>query len=99
MSARKAATKPNSRCAVDKGLHHFLVQRMRIGSRKDSSSKQAEAGLPPGVTISADAPAWRLRQDDVEGARLFSNRVQLLGALPKGGVVCEVGTFKGHFAR
>jgi SAM-dependent methyltransferase len=35
----------------------------------------------------------------LETARLFSSRHKMLEALPKGGTVCEVGTWRGEFTR
>lgn len=40
-----------------------------------------------------------LPQEALEGARLYADRVAMLDALPKGGVVAEVGTWRGDFSR
>ncbi|WP_137127258.1 class I SAM-dependent methyltransferase [Roseomonas sp. HF4] len=38
-------------------------------------------------------------QGQLDGCALMSDRVEMLRRLPKGGRVCELGTFRGDFAR
>jgi hypothetical protein len=40
-----------------------------------------------------------LRQEQLDGAKLYADRYHLLDALPKNAVVAEVGTDRGDFAR
>jgi hypothetical protein len=44
-------------------------------------------------------PAPDIPQAQLDGARLVSNRQELLRRFPKGGRVCELGTWRGDFAR
>lgn len=41
----------------------------------------------------------RLEAADLEAARLFPDREAMLAAMPRGGVVAELGTYKGDWAR
>jgi predicted O-methyltransferase YrrM len=43
-------------------------------------------------------PAARLSEKTLAGAALFADREAMLGALPKGGIVAEVGTWQGYFS-
>ena len=43
--------------------------------------------------------APELPAECLNGARLYPTREKMLAALPKGGVVAEVGTWKGYFSR
>lgn len=43
------------------------------------------------------APA--IPQSQLEGCQLLSDRIEMLRRLPQGGVVAEIGTYKGNFAR
>ncbi len=43
------------------------------------------------------APA--IPQAQLEGARLLTGRIEMLHRLPKGGRICELGTYRGDFAR
>jgi hypothetical protein len=51
---------------------------------------------PPFVT--PDEMASPLRQEHVDGAILYADRVQALDALPRGGVVAEIGVAAGDFS-
>ena len=44
-------------------------------------------------------PAPDIPQAQLDGARLVSNRYEMLCRFPKGGRVCELGTYRGDFAR
>ena len=44
-------------------------------------------------------PAPDIPQAQLDGARLVSNRFEMLRHFPKGGRVCELGTYRGDFAR
>jgi SAM-dependent methyltransferase len=43
--------------------------------------------------------APQIPQAQLEGCQLLTNRIEMLHRLPKGGVVAEVGTYQGDFAR
>jgi hypothetical protein len=38
-------------------------------------------------------------QAQLDGCRLITNRIEMLHRLPKGGIVAEIGTYRGDFAR
>lgn len=44
-------------------------------------------------------PAPDIPQAQLDGARLVSNRQEMLRHFPRGGRVCELGTWRGDFAR
>lgn len=44
-------------------------------------------------------PAPTLPQAQLEGCVLLADRIEMLRRLPRGGRVCELGTFRGDFAR
>jgi len=44
-------------------------------------------------------PAPAIPQAQLDGCMLLSDRIEMLRRLPKGGRVCELGTFRGDFAR
>lgn len=44
-------------------------------------------------------PAPQIPQAQLEGCELLSNRIEMLGRLPQGGIVAEIGTYQGDFAR
>jgi SAM-dependent methyltransferase len=44
-------------------------------------------------------PAPPIPQAQLEGCRVLTDRVEMLRRLPKGGIGCELGTFRGDFAR
>jgi predicted O-methyltransferase YrrM len=44
-------------------------------------------------------PSQVLTPELVGSARMFADRVHMLSALPRGGVVAELGTYRGDFAR
>lgn len=44
-------------------------------------------------------PAADIPQAQLDGARLVSNRHEMLRHFPRGGCVCELGTYRGDFAR
>lgn len=44
-------------------------------------------------------PAPPIPQAQLEGCHLLTNRIEMLRRLPQGGVVAEVGTYQGDFAR
>lgn len=47
--------------------------------------------------VPASAPL--IPQAQLEGCQLLTNRIEMLRRLPQGGVVAEVGTYQGDFAR
>jgi predicted O-methyltransferase YrrM len=44
-------------------------------------------------------PSPEIPQSQLDGARLVTNRIELLRRFPKGGRICELGTDRGNFAR
>ena len=44
-------------------------------------------------------PAPPIPQAQLEGCQLLTNRIEMLRRLPQGGVIAEIGTFRGDFAR
>ena len=44
-------------------------------------------------------PAPQIPQAQLEGCQLLSNRIEMLRRLPQGGIVAEIGTYQGDFAR
>jgi hypothetical protein len=59
---------------------------------KENESEGAEL-----KTLVPNAP--ELREEHLQSCIVLPNRTQLLGRLPKGGIVAEVGTLQGAFAR
>lgn len=55
------------------------------------------AGRPSPFLLGRDAPG--IEQAQVADAKVFAHRVEMLSLHPKGGVVAEVGTLRGDFAR
>lgn len=47
----------------------------------------------------APPPAPPIPQAQLDGCQLLSNRHEMLHRLPKGGIIAEIGTYKGDFAR
>ena len=47
----------------------------------------------------APAHAPTIPQQQLDGAVLLNDRIAMLHRLPKGGVICELGTWRGDFAR
>jgi hypothetical protein len=43
--------------------------------------------------------APRIPQSQLEGCQLLTDRIEMLRRLPQGGVIAEVGTYRGDFAR
>jgi len=52
--------------------------------------------MPPFVKL--EEMATPLRQEHVDGAILYADRMQALDALPRGGVVAEIGVAAGDFS-
>lgn len=44
-------------------------------------------------------PAPPIPQAQLEGCQLLTNRIEMLRRLPQGGIIAEIGTFRGDFAR
>ena len=44
-------------------------------------------------------PAPSIPQAQLEGCKVLTDRVEMLRRLPRGGIACELGTFRGDFAR
>ena len=44
-------------------------------------------------------PAPQIPQAQLEGCQLLSSRIEMLHRLPQGGIVAEIGTYQGDFAR
>ena len=44
-------------------------------------------------------PAPAIPQAQLDGCQLLTNRIEMLHRLPKGGIVAEIGTYQGDFAR
>ena len=44
-------------------------------------------------------PAPQISQAQLEGCQLLTDRIEMLRRLPQGGIVAEVGTYQGDFAR
>ncbi|MEY4844526.1 MAG: hypothetical protein RL312_807, partial [Pseudomonadota bacterium] len=44
-------------------------------------------------------PPPPIPQAQLEGCQLLTNRIEMLRRLPQGGVIAEIGTFRGDFAR
>jgi hypothetical protein len=44
-------------------------------------------------------PAPAIPQMQLDGCQLLTNRIEMLHRLPKGGMVAEIGTYRGDFAR
>ena len=52
------------------------------------------------LALRPDAPfAPAIPQAQLEGCKLLTDRIEMLRRLPQGGVVAEIGTYKGDFAR
>jgi hypothetical protein len=47
----------------------------------------------------APPPAPQIPQAQLEGCQLLTTRIEMLRRIPQGGVVAEVGTYQGGFAR
>lgn len=52
-----------------------------------------------GEQAGGDIPFVELSEQEIEGCRLLTNRIEMLKKLKKGGCVAEVGTFRGNFAK
>ncbi len=70
--------------AVRRALPEWLKTGLRL-------ARIATRPAPPSAPVIA--------QELLGGCRFFAYREIMLEALPKGGVVCELGTYKGDFAR
>jgi hypothetical protein len=44
-------------------------------------------------------PAPQIPQAQLEGCQLLTDRIEMLRRLPQGGIVAEIGTYQGDFAR
>jgi SAM-dependent methyltransferase len=70
------------------GLRRLLPEGLKRFGRL---LRLAFAPVPP--------PAPPIPQAQLDGCVLLTDRVEMLRRLPRGGRVCELGTFRGEFAR
>jgi len=76
-------------------LAGFLSPATRLKSaERIYSYLAAREDLQAYLDLAPDLP-----DEALKNARLYSSRHKMLHALPKGGTVCEVGTWRGEFAR
>lgn len=71
-----------------------LLLRRLLPERAKALWRLGRLALKP---IPPEAPA--IPQAQLDGAVLVSDRREMLGRLPRGGRVCELGTLRGDFAR
>lgn len=69
-------------------LRRLLPERVKMVGRLARLAFQAP---PP--------PAPAIPQAQLDGCALLTDRMELLRRLPRGGRVCELGTYRGDFAR
>jgi SAM-dependent methyltransferase len=50
-------------------------------------------------SLALHRPARPVPQQQLDSAQICASRYELLGRLPRGGIVAELGTRQGHFAR
>jgi hypothetical protein len=70
--------------AIRRALPESLKQYWRLGR----------------LAFRSDAPfAPAIPQSQLDGCQLLTDRIEMLRRFPKGGLIAEVGTYKGDFAR
>ena len=71
-----------------------LLFRRLVPERVKAVGRLARLAFRP-----APPHAPTIPQAQLDGAVLLNDRTEMLHRLPKGGVVCELGTYRGDFAR
>jgi hypothetical protein len=73
---------------LELALRRYLPERIKSALRLGRLAMQS---VPP--------PAPKIPQAQLDGCQLLCDRYEMLRRLPQGGIIAEIGTFRGSFAR
>lgn len=81
-------------------MNQTLSYRIELLFRRLIPERIKTVGRLARLAFQAAPPhAPTIPQAQLDGAVLLNDRAEMLHRLPKGGVVCELGTYRGDFAR